>query len=228
MGNQLTSKQEALVAHRRAKLTLLRQTAPGRADRRRRDGRGSRRPHAASEPPDAWNRLRRFESRGRARSRGPRSRPHRSPRALPQERVDAILAARHAHRYRAAPFGAPHRCPSLDDRRRPAPPRSLAPRRPGSTLGVPIRYVRERPGELLHMDVKKLGRIPDGAATASGAGATGRLAPGPAMTSSTRRSTTPPGSPTPGSSPTSGGRPAPASCARPRPSSPATGCGSSD
>ena len=28
--------------------------------------------------------------------------------------------------------------------------------------GIPIRYVRDRPGELLHMDVKKLGRIPDG------------------------------------------------------------------
>ena len=28
--------------------------------------------------------------------------------------------------------------------------------------GIPIRYVRERPGELLHIDVKKLGRIPDG------------------------------------------------------------------
>ena len=25
-----------------------------------------------------------------------------------------------------------------------------------------IRYERERPGELVHMDVKKLGRIPDG------------------------------------------------------------------
>jgi transposase InsO family protein len=28
--------------------------------------------------------------------------------------------------------------------------------------GAPIRYERERPGELLHVDVKKLGRIPDG------------------------------------------------------------------
>jgi transposase InsO family protein len=28
--------------------------------------------------------------------------------------------------------------------------------------GVPIRYERERPGELVHIDVKKLGRIPDG------------------------------------------------------------------
>lgn len=25
-----------------------------------------------------------------------------------------------------------------------------------------VRYERERPGELVHMDVKKLGRIPDG------------------------------------------------------------------
>jgi len=28
--------------------------------------------------------------------------------------------------------------------------------------GVPIRYEREHPGELVHLDVKKLGRIPDG------------------------------------------------------------------
>jgi len=28
--------------------------------------------------------------------------------------------------------------------------------------GIPVRYVRERPGELLHLDVKKLGRIPPG------------------------------------------------------------------
>ena len=28
--------------------------------------------------------------------------------------------------------------------------------------GVVVRYQREHPGELLHLDVKKLGRIPDG------------------------------------------------------------------
>jgi len=28
--------------------------------------------------------------------------------------------------------------------------------------GVPLRYVRERPGELIHVDVKRLGRVPDG------------------------------------------------------------------
>jgi hypothetical protein len=36
--------------------------------------------------------------------------------------------------------------------------------------GVVVRYQRERPGELVHLDVKKLGRIPDGVATASMAG----------------------------------------------------------
>ena len=30
------------------------------------------------------------------------------------------------------------------------------------TTGVPIRYVRDCPGELVHVDIKKLGRIPDG------------------------------------------------------------------
>ena len=30
------------------------------------------------------------------------------------------------------------------------------------TSGVVVRYERERPGELVHIDLKKLGRIPDG------------------------------------------------------------------
>lgn len=30
------------------------------------------------------------------------------------------------------------------------------------TSGVPIRYVRDCPGELVHVDIKKLGRVPDG------------------------------------------------------------------
>ena len=30
------------------------------------------------------------------------------------------------------------------------------------TSGVPIRYVKDCPGELVHVDIKKLGRIPDG------------------------------------------------------------------
>jgi transposase InsO family protein len=30
------------------------------------------------------------------------------------------------------------------------------------STGIPIRYVRDCPGELVHVDIKKLGRVPDG------------------------------------------------------------------
>jgi Integrase core domain/leucine-zipper of insertion element IS481 len=43
-----------------------------------------------------------------------------------------------------------------------APPRDEPAGPPDRTSGVAIRYQRERPGELVHLDVKKLGRIPDG------------------------------------------------------------------
>jgi hypothetical protein len=33
--------------------------------------------------------------------------------------------------------------------------------------GQPVRYQRQRPGELLHIDVKKQGRIPDVVTTVS-------------------------------------------------------------
>ena len=69
-----------------------------------------------------------------------------------------------------------------------------------------MRYERERPGELVHMDVKKLGRIPDG----GGWRAHGRAAspaperqdPRSATTTSTRWSMTTPAWPTPRSCPT--------------------------
>jgi transposase InsO family protein len=150
------------VAHRRAKLTLL-----GRrllVDRIIVDGMAVA--HAAHmagvSRQTAWKWLRRFEAEGEAGLEDRTSRPHRSPRALAQEQVDAILAARHAHRF------GPHRLASLvgvprstigDVLRRHGLARLADTDRPS---GVPIRYVRERPGELLHIDVKKLGRIPDG------------------------------------------------------------------
>ncbi|HEV8698791.1 MAG TPA: IS481 family transposase [Candidatus Limnocylindrales bacterium] len=106
--------------------------------------------------------VRRYRTQGLAGLEDRSSRPHRSPRTLAPEQVAAILAARHelgVGPHRLAPIvGSPrstitdvlrrHGLSRLGDRDRPS--------------GVPIRYVRERPGELLHIDVKKLGRIPDG------------------------------------------------------------------
>jgi len=106
--------------------------------------------------------VRRYRQLGAAGLEDRSSRPQRSPRALPEAQVAAILVARHelgVGPHRLAPLvGSPrstigdvlrrHGLSRLTDRDRPT--------------GIPIRYVRERPGELLHMDVKKLGRIPDG------------------------------------------------------------------
>ncbi len=150
------------MAHRRAKLTLL-----GRrllVDRILIDGMAVA--HAADmvgvSRQTAWKWLRRFEAEGLAGLEDRSSRPHRCPRALPRATVDAIVAARHEHRYgphRLAPIVGVPRSTIGDVLMRLGLSRL---RDQDGPSGVPIRYVRERPGELLHMDVKKLGRIPDG------------------------------------------------------------------
>ena len=150
------------MAHRRAKLTVL-----GRqllVDRILIDGMAVA--HAADmvgvSRQTAWKWLRRFETEGHAGLEDRTSRPLRSPRRLPQAQINAILAARHEHRFgphRLAPLTGVPRSTIGDVLRRHGLSRL---RDQDGPTGIPIRYVRERPGELLHIDVKKLGRIPDG------------------------------------------------------------------
>ena len=90
------------------------------------------------------------------------SRPHRSPRLTPPEQVAAILRARVERRW------GPHRLAPLLGLPRSTVYAVLA-RSGYSRLrdadrlsGVPMRYVRDHPGALIHQDHKKLGRIPDG------------------------------------------------------------------
>ncbi|NEA72381.1 IS481 family transposase [Streptomyces sp. SID13588] len=107
--------------------------------------------------------VRRWRAEGEAglhdRSSRPRTTPHRTPAAV-EARVCALRQARKLGPARIGPIlGLPastvhriltrhhlHRLAWLD--------------RPTGTLIR--RYERERPGELIHIDVKKLGRIPDG------------------------------------------------------------------
>jgi transposase InsO family protein len=110
----------------------------------------------------AWKWLRRYEAEGLPGLEDRSSRPARSPRALPQVQVDAILAARHEHRlgpHRLAPIVGIPRSTIGDVLARHGLSRLADQDGPSA---IPIRYVRERPGELLHIDVKKLGRIPAG------------------------------------------------------------------
>jgi transposase InsO family protein len=110
----------------------------------------------------AYKWLARYRQHGQAGLADRPSRPHRCPHALPISQVRRVLAARRRHRQ------GPHRLAW-----RLHMPRSTiygVLRRHGMsrlahtdrTSGVVIRYQRERPGELVHLDVKKLGRIPDG------------------------------------------------------------------
>ena len=90
------------------------------------------------------------------------SRPHHSPRQTPPDQVAAILQARVDRRW------GPHRLGPLTGHPRSTVYAVLA-RTGYSRLrdadrlsGVPVRYVHDHPGSLVHQDHKKLGRIPDG------------------------------------------------------------------
>ncbi|WP_217914252.1 helix-turn-helix domain-containing protein [Miltoncostaea marina] len=119
--------------------------------------------------------LRRHREEGLAGLVDRPSRPHRCPHRTPAAIEARILARRRAHR-RGADWiaGELGMCASTVGRviRRHAMPllRDLdtltgAPVRRGPMSA--LRYERGRPGELVHIDVKKLGRIPDGGGDAA-------------------------------------------------------------
>jgi transposase InsO family protein len=110
----------------------------------------------------AYKWLRRWRAEGQAGLADRSSRPHRCPRRLSATREQAILAYRAAWRVGPHRIGwalgeahstvhqvlVRHQVPRLGELDRPT--------------GQVVRYQRQRPGELVHLDVKKQGRIPDG------------------------------------------------------------------
>jgi transposase InsO family protein len=110
----------------------------------------------------AYKWLRRYRAEGSAGLEDRSARPHRRPRALPEREVRRILVVRRRLRV------GPHRLGPLLGHPRSTVYGVL--RRHGVSrlahadrlTGVPVRYVRERPGELVHVDVKRLGRVPPG------------------------------------------------------------------
>jgi transposase InsO family protein len=106
--------------------------------------------------------VRRYRAEGEAglvdRPCAPRHRPH----ALPSRTVHRVLKARkrlkRGPHHLAAVLGMP-RSTVYGVLRRSGMSRLDHTDRPS---GAPIRYERDHPGELVHIDVKKLARIPDG------------------------------------------------------------------
>jgi transposase InsO family protein len=114
--------------------------------------------------------VRRFDAEGDVGLHDRSSRPHSMPARTSAETEARIVAARLEHRrgqdWLAGQFGVPARTISRILRRhdlaRLCTLDPLTGERIRSSKMTARRYERERPGELVHMDVKKIGRIPDG------------------------------------------------------------------
>jgi transposase-like protein len=110
----------------------------------------------------AYKWVRRWRAEGPAGLADRGCRPYCSPRRLPAAREQAILAHRAANRV------GPHRIGwALGEA--PSTVHAVLVRHGVARLaeldrptGQVVRYQRQRPGELVHVDVKKQGRIPDG------------------------------------------------------------------
>ena len=116
----------------------------------------------------AW--IDRYAAEGEAGLETRSSRPHTMPTRTSGEIEQKVLPARAEHRcgqdVLGPKVGVPPRTVARILRRHGVPyPQECDPMTGEvirSSKTTAVRYERERPGELVHMDVKKLGRIPDG------------------------------------------------------------------
>src|SRR3954453_15152993 len=112
----------------------------------------------------------RYAAEGEAGLADRSSRPHTSPTRTPAAVEDRILELRSRERrgpaWLGAELGVPARTVSRGLVRRGQPRLCALDPMTGevirSSKQTTTRYERARPGELVHMDVKKLGRVPDG------------------------------------------------------------------
>jgi transposase InsO family protein len=92
----------------------------------------------------AYKWLRRYQAEGEAGLEDRSARPHHRPRAL-ADRLGPLLGHSRSTVYSVLRRHGVSRLAHAD-----------------RLTGVPVRYVRDRPGELIHVDVKRLGRVPPG------------------------------------------------------------------
>jgi transposase InsO family protein len=112
----------------------------------------------------------RFDAEGDAGLADRSSRPHRMPMRTAPEVEARVIAARREHRrgqdWLGPELGVPARTVSRILRRHHMPRLAVCDPMTGEVIRASkttaVRYERDRPGELGHMDVKKIGRVPDG------------------------------------------------------------------
>lgn len=114
--------------------------------------------------------LARFDAEGEAGLHDRSSRPRRMPTRTSDEIERVVVAARLEHRrgqdWLGPELGVAPRTVSRILRRHDLPRLAVCDPMTGEVIRASkttaVRYERSRPGELVHMDVKKIGRIPDG------------------------------------------------------------------
>jgi transposase InsO family protein len=163
-------KPEVFVAHRNARLTFL-----GRCllvQRVREEhlpiAHVARAMGVSRQCAHRW--VARFDAEGTAGLEDRSSRPHSMPTRTSPAIEAAVVAARVKHRrgqdWLGAELGIPARTVGRILRRHEVPHLAVCDPMTGEVIRASkttaVRYERSRPGELLHMDVKKLGRIPPG------------------------------------------------------------------
>jgi transposase InsO family protein len=112
----------------------------------------------------------RFDAEGEPGLYDRSSRPHQTPSRTSAEVESLVVAARIEHRrgqdWLGPELGLPARTVSRILRRHNMPRLAECDPMTGEIIRASkttaVRYERSRPGELVHMDVKKIGRIPDG------------------------------------------------------------------
>ena len=163
------SNPEVLVSHGSARLTVH-----GRLLIVQRHQAGWRQAHIAAamgvsrKCVKTW--IDRYANEGEAGLATRSSRPHTMPNRTSDEVEQQVLAARAEHRdgpdVLGPKIGVPARTVSRILRRHGVPYLRECDPMTGevirSSKQTAVRYERQRPGELTHMDVKKLGKIPDG------------------------------------------------------------------
>jgi len=112
----------------------------------------------------------RFDAEGEAGLYDRSSRPHRSPTRTSSDIAEQVVALRRAHRrgpdWIAAEVGISPRTVTRILNRHQIPKLAVLDPLTGTVIRASkttaVRYERDQPGDLVHMDVKKIGRIPDG------------------------------------------------------------------
>ncbi|HYM90259.1 MAG TPA: leucine zipper domain-containing protein [bacterium] len=107
----------------------------------------------------AYKWLRRWQHAGTEGLQDRSARPHTSPRCTPPATVQRLRRRRKLGPHRLGPLLGVARSTVYAILRREGLSRL---RDADRTTGIPIRYVREHPGELIHLDMRLLARIPAG------------------------------------------------------------------